>query len=575
MPHELRLTGHRTGLAFPKTIRAMAAGFLMAALLATPLVGAQRAVPKEAKAKQVHLSKAFKGHLPITQLTEQEVVLHALNRLGFGPRPGDIERVRKMGLEKWVKQQLDPQSLDDSALTARLDRFPTLAMSSARLVEEFPNPAQAARRMGMTPEEYRKQAQQKLRELQGGQGMMSARMEEVRAPQRIIAELSMAKLTRAVSSERQFYEQMADFWFNHFNVFAGKGADRWLLTSYERDAIRPHALGKFRDLLSATVKSPAMLFFLDNWMSADPQAFERMGRGRPLGLRRGLNENYARELMELHTLGVDGGYTQQDVIQVARCFTGWTIRNPRVNPEFIFNERIHDPGPKSVLGRKIDAGGMKDGEEVLEMLARHPSTARFISTKLARHFVSDNPPPALVDRMAKTFLGSDGDITAVMRTMIYSPEFWSRNAFRSKVKKPFELVASAARAVGADLELPFPLVQWTSRIGEPLYQCQPPTGYSSKSEAWVNSGALLNRLNFAMALAGNRLRGARVDLASVFGQDTPPEPQRALALALDRFLAGQVSPQTRSTLEQKLSDQQADLGMIAGLVLGSPEFQRR
>jgi uncharacterized protein (DUF1800 family) len=291
--------------------------------------------------------------------------------------------------------------------------------------------------------------------------------------------------------------------------------------------------------------------------------------------------------MELHTLGVDGGYSQQDVIEVARCFTGWTIRQPQRDPQFWFNEQLHDPNPKIVLGHKIDAGGMRDGEEVLALLARDPHTAHHIAFEIARHFVSDNPPDALVERMAQTYERTDGDIRAVLHTMIYSPEFWSADAYRAKIKTPFELVASAARATGAQSDLPLALVQWTGRIGEPLYQCQPPTGYSDKAETWVNTGALLNRLNFSLALAGNRMRGARTDVASLLGADSSADPKAALDRALQVFLGGQAAPATVETLEKQLDNPQvlraklddprgeADLGVIAGLVLGAPEFQRR
>ncbi len=606
---------------------------------------------------------AWKGRLPIRDLSEEEAVLHALNRLAFGPRPGDVEGVRALGLEKWIEQQLHPGDIDDSAVAQRLEPYPTLAMSSAELLEKYPRPQVAMRRAGMSREEIQQVQEQRQKQRQEMEEMrqqmesgeatpeMRERMREMRAlrdrddaqgPQRVIAELSAAKLTRAIYSERQLEEMLVDFWFNHFNVFAGKGADRWLLTSYEREAIRPNVLGNFRTMLHATAKSPAMLFYLDNWQSADPEAFARMegelrqrrdrflrlfgnnpemmesargGRGRnsnsarmqqrdedrrarrlqALGQgqpnqqqrrRRGLNENYARELMELHTLGVDGGYTQQDIIEVARAFTGWTMR-PRSDAEFYFEPRIHDAKPKTVLGKKIDAGGVKDGETILDMLARHPNTARFISTKLARRFVSDTPPEALVQRMAQSFASSDGDIRAVVRTMIYSPEFWSREVYRAKIKKPFELIASTARALGAESQAPLPLVQWANRIGEPLYLCQPPTGYSDKSEAWVNTGALLNRLNFALALAGNRLRGTRVNLASLLGGSAASNAEGALQQAIDVFLAGQISEQTRATLAKQLSDpqvtratlddrvQRVDVGVIAGLVLGSPEFQRR
>lgn len=607
---------------------------------------------------------AWKGSLPIRDLSESEAILHALNRLAFGPRPGDVDRVRALGLEKWIERQLNPTSIDDSAVVQRLERYPTLAMSSAELLEKFPRPQVAMRRAGMSREEIQQMQEQRQKQrqemeeirqqMESGEATpeMRERMREMRAlrdrddaqgPQRVIAELSAAKLTRAIYSERQLEEMLVDFWFNHFNVFAGKGADRWLLTSYERDAIRPHVLGNFGAMLHATAKSPAMLFYLDNWQSADPEAFARMegelrqrrdrflrlfgdnpemmesvrgGRRRdpnsapmqqrdenrrarqmqapgrrqpgqqPQRRQRGLNENYARELMELHTLGVDGGYTQQDIIEVARAFTGWTMR-PRSDAEFYFEPRIHDTKPKSVLGKKIDAGGVKDGEAILDMLARHPNTARFVSTKLARRFVSDTPPEALVQRMAESFAKSDGDIRAVVRAMIYSPEFWSRDVYRAKIKKPFELIASTARALGAESQAPLPLVQWANRIGEPLYRCQPPTGYSDKSEAWVNTGALLNRLNFALALAGNRLRGTRVNLGSLLGNSAAPSAERALEQAIQMFLAGQISEQTRATLAKQLADpqvtratlddriQRVDFGVIAGLVLGSPEFQRR
>jgi len=421
----------------------------------------------------------------------------------------------------------------------------------------------------------------------------------------------MAKVTRAIYSQRQLQQVMDDFWFNHFNVFAGKGEDRWYLTSYEREAIQPRAFGKFKDLLTATAKSPAMLFYLDNFLSADPRAADRQaaeramrqqmrrgGFGRPFPPRtppqgqakknvRGLNENYGRELMELHTLGVDGGYTQKDVTEVARCFTGWTIEKPRQNPEFKFDERLHDPDPKYVLGKKIHAGGMRDGEQVIELLARHPSTAKFISKKLARRFVSDNPPPALIQRMAKTFESSDGDIRSVLKTMIYSPEFWSREAYRAKIKSPFELVVSTVRALGTDVDTPMPLVQWTGRIGEPLYQCQPPTGYSDRADAWVNTGALLNRLNFTLTLAGNRVRGSRSDVASLLGMEPTTDAKTVLDRAVGVFLSGQAAPATVETLQKQLDSpqvlqarlddpvKQVDLGVVAGLVLGAPEFQRR
>jgi uncharacterized protein (DUF1800 family) len=596
--------------------------------------------------------------LPVTDLSEDEAILHALNRLAYGPRPGDVERVRQMGLAKWIDQQLNPNSIDDKAVEARLDAYPTLKMSSKQLLADYPQPKQAEKQAEKQPQATQtrgdaaaaivaqdmrsnaangassstavsapsssssmKEPDAQANPVTPGAGggkrgsltvdpnaVPRAIADDSRKPQRVVEELAMAKVTRAVYSERQLQQIMDDFWFNHFNVFAGKGDVKWLMTSYERDVIQPHTLGKFKDLLNATAKSPAMLFYLDNFLSVDPNAAARAAAQRAMRQQgrwrfggpppnsqqqakkgtRGLNENYGRELMELHTLGVDGGYTQKDVTEVARCFTGWSIEKPRQEATFKFDEKLHDPDPKVVLGKKIHAGGMKDGEQVIEMLAKNPSTAKFISTKLARRFVSDNPPPELVARMAKEFQSSDGDIRAVMKAMIYSPQFWSRDAYRSKVKTPFELVVSTARALGTDVDTPMPLVQWAGRIGEPLYQCQPPTGYSDKADAWVNTGALLNRLNYSLALASNKVRGSRSDTASLLGvDDTGGDAKAALDRAVQVFLGGQTSPTTVETLQKQLDSPQilqaklddpvkrVDLGVVAGLVLGAPEFQRR
>jgi uncharacterized protein (DUF1800 family) len=624
------------------------------------------AVAAPAKDKKMKQDPALKG-LPITELSADEAILHALNRLAYGPRPGDAERVRQMGLAKWIEQQLNPNAIDDRAVEARLEQFPTLRMSSARLLAEYPQPKQQQKqaaakearteRPGDVPaatiardmsEKNAQSSQEQAASAENAERMKDdadtatmkrepwgemnaatrgagkrdvlgggdpnaaprAIADDSKRPQRVVEELAMAKVARAIFSQRQLQQVMDDFWFNHFNVFAGKGEDRWFLTAYERDVIQPHTMGKFKDLLTATAKSPAMLFYLDNFLSADPRAADRMAveraarqmrRGRfggPWPPRapqqqqakknvRGLNENYGRELMELHTLGVDGGYTQKDVTEVARCFTGWTIDKPREYADFKFDERLHDPDPKIVLGKKIHAGGMNDGEQVIEVLARHPSTAKFISTKLARRFVSDTPPPSLVERMAKTFQSNDGDIRAVLKTMIYSPEFWSREAYRAKIKTPFELVVSTARALGADVDTPMPLVQWTGRIGEPLYQCQPPTGYADKSDAWVNTGALLNRLNYSLALAGNKVRGSRSDVGSLLGPEADGDAKAALHRAVQVFLGGQTAATTVQTLEKQLDSPQllqaklddpvkrVDLGVVAGLVLGAPEFQRR
>jgi uncharacterized protein (DUF1800 family) len=422
-------------------------------------------------------------------------------------------------------------------------------------------------------------------------------------PQAVLGELAEAKLLRAIYSNRQLDEVMTDFWFNHFNVFIGKGPDRYMINAYEREVIRPHALGKFKDILAATAKSPAMLFYLDNWQSVGPNSelalygpqqrggrrgrFARprpqQGKNRPSGL----NENYAREIMELHTLGVDGGYTQKDVTELAKVLTGWTIERPQLGGGFKFNERAHEPGPKYIMGRKIGEHGEKEGEEMLEVLAHHPSTARFISRKLAMRFVSDNPPQVLVDRMADTFLKKDGDIREVLRTMIHSPEFWAADAYRAKMKTPFEFVSSAARASGADIQNALPLLATLNRMGMPLYAMQPPTGYSMKAEAWVNSSALLNRMNFALQLASGKLPGTSLDPQALIPGPAPVDSQAALAALEQSILAGDVSPQTHAVMQKQLSDPQIsqrklddtdkrpNYGAIAGLIMGSPEFQRR
>jgi uncharacterized protein (DUF1800 family) len=559
--------------------------------LIEPLVHADDGQNRAQSSQLQSLDPFFKGKLPITELTKDEAILHALNRLGYGPRPGDLERVKQMGLENWIERQLHPEKIAEPLLEARLSRLPAASLNAQALLADYPQPDVAAKRMGISVDEYRKQMDAEAHPPQGVHPKPS------KLPQEALSQLQQAKALRAIYSDRQLQEQLTDFWFNHFNVFANKDLDLWLLASYEQDVIRPRIFGRFHDLLEATAKSPAMLFYLDNYLSADPQALKRLRshpeklRGRqyaslpPVG-NRGLNENYGRELMELHTLGVDGGYTQQDVVEVARCFTGWTIRNARTKPEFAFDDRVHDPQPKRVLGKKVHAGGIKDGEQVLDLLARDPHTARHIALELAQHFVSDNPPRAIVDRMAVAFRKSGGDLRDVMRAMIYSSEFWSRAAYRAKIKTPFELVVSATRALGADVDTALPLVNWITRIGEPLYQCLPPTGYSDKASAWVNAGALLNRLNFALALASSRVAGSEVQIAPLLGAEAQTDPYQALERAVNLFLAGQISATTRSTLEKQSADPQivqiksgtttqVNLGTITGLVLGTPEFQRR
>ena len=650
---------------------------------------------------------------------EQKRALHALDRLTFGPRPGDAQSVAAMGVDNWIELQLHPDRIDNSAMQARLAGYRTLEMSSREMLSEFPpNPIVKAVMDGKLPmpqDPYRRaiyaaaidhmqqqkeqkesavnSAKQNTPTSAGAPNMQptvqtadlkqrredrreahtvvddlvllppDARMQRILAlpvaqqrdltqgipvekrqallagmsPQQreavlalnnpaavINNEVQSAKLLRAVFSDRQLEEVLTDFWFNHFNVFIGKGADHYLVTAYERDVIRPHVLGKFKDLLVATAKSPAMLFYLDNWQSEGPDSEAARGvparsqspgmNSRPFG-RRGvmypvprppqsqqrpnaennqqkrrntLNENYARELMELHTLGVNGGYTQQDVTQVARVFTGWTIDEPRQGGGFVYKPRLHEPGEKKVLGHKINEGGESEGMKVLEILAHHPSTARFISTELAQRFVSDAPPQSLIDAMSKTFLKTDGDIRAVLETMFRSQEFWAPEAYRARVKTPFEFVVSSLRATEAEVTDPQPLLGMLNKMGMPLYGSQPPTGYSTKADVWVNSAALLDRMNFGLALATNRLPGTSFNLAQLMNEAplTDADPYQ-VQLKLEQILVpGDISKQTHQTIEERIVGPQAmaqfedplhptNVNVIAGLLLGSPEFQRK
>ena len=545
----------------------------------TAFLGAERRLPAQAAAATPN---------------DDRTIVHVLNRIGFGPRQDDVDRVRAMGLQAYIDQQLLPERIADPAIDARLAGFSTLRMSTRQIVEEFALPALEARR-----------ARQQARASASDAPRMDApppRMAVQQEANRVMSELASQKMLRAAYSERQLQEVLTDFWFNHFNVDARKGQVRFMLTEYEREAIRPHVFGTFRDLLEATAKSPAMLFYLDNWMSASPAAAQdqqmrpravqprRIQRGRVLvpptpvpqvnaqRTPRGLNENYGRELMELHTLGVDGGYTQKDVTEVARALTGWTIQNPRMGGGYVFNPRVHDRGQKLVLGHVIKAGGgEEDGEQVLDILATHPSTARFISTKLARRFVSDTPPAALVDRMAATFRRTDGDLREVMRTLLTSPEFLSPDAYRAKVKTPFEFVVSAVRASGTEVQDATPLVRAMQQLGMPLYMCQPPTGYKDTADAWVNTGALVNRMNFALQLASNDLRGGagrrtglRAGRSRESNERVGEAPQGAPRRIVETVLNDDVSVTTRDTIAKATTPEQ----MLA-LTLGSPEFQRR
>jgi uncharacterized protein (DUF1800 family) len=431
---------------------------------------------------------------------------HALNRLAFGARPGEVDRVAALGVDRWIEQQLHPEQIPDAAVERRLAGYETLTWSNAAIMKQVYQPLREARRAA------KQKGQGQDDEAQKKNPRDPATRELRRDAQRVMGELVSQRIVRAAESERQLNEVMVDFWMNHFNVFAGKGPDRFLLTAYERDTIRPHIWGRFEDLLMASAKSPAMLFYLDNARSvAAPE--NRSGRAKSVK-RGGLNENYAREIMELHTLGVDGGYSQTDVTELARALTGWSIARPAEGSGFVFRRAMHDGGAKTILGVRLPAGGgMEEGERMIRILAAHPSTARHIAYQLAQRFVADVPPPALVDRVARRFTATHGDLRETVKAVITSPEFSDARYAGAKMKSPFEYAISAVRSVGATIENPLPLARQLKEMGQPLYFAQPPTGYGDDAETWSNSGALVQRINFAVALAGNQLPGVHVPLA--------------------------------------------------------------
>ena len=538
--------------------------------------------------EKTDLSKA----LVTTPMTEEEQIIHVLNRLAFGPTSEEVARVRQIGLSQYISEQLAPETVDDADVARRLDRLETIDLSSRELAERYGNRNQQPRtRQRPSPESGASESTEMAE--QDRKAAMAARRKQRAGLRKVGLELQQAKIIRATYSKRQLQEVMTDFWFNHFNVFIGKGADRILTTEYEREVIRPHALGKFHELLAATAKSPAMLFYLDNWMSVDPSRANRRRRrpGRAESMQqgenasrnvqrarrvRGLNENYARELMELHTLGVDGGYTQKDVTEVARCFTGWTIRNPRQGGSFRFFDRLHDQDEKVVLGRTIEAGGgIGDGEFVLRMLSTHPSTARFVSTKLCRRFVSDDPPEALVERVAETFTRTDGDIRAVLASIFTAPEFFSQEAHKAKVKKPFELLVSALRATDAETTASQKVLLSLRRMGEALYGCEPPTGYADTADAWLNTGALLERMNLMLSLAQGRIRGTRVKWGPAGDQTT----HELIGSLSQQILFTTPSASWMDTIAESAEIDSVGssrrVATIAGLILGAPDFQRR
>ena len=578
--------------------------------------------------------------------TDDATAIHVLNRLTFGASPKDLARVKAVGIEAWIESQLRPSAAADKALAARLAPLETLSMGTAELREKYEVPpnirrqvqkaraekdASAGKDTAATPGERFNEMDPKARREERTE--MIKRFPELGklqgTPQKVIAELQAGKVLRAAFAERQLEEVMADFWFNHFNVYARKGPVEFMVGDYER-AIRERSLGKFEDLLVATAQSPAMLFYLDNWQSTDPnfspRDLPRRQGGRPPGGggtrpngkgnrpnggnpgRRspaepetsgmqgdpamrgdgqaklppkrtfGINENYARELMELHTLGVDGGYTQADVIEVAKAFTGWTILGegpggPRRNKDsaFGFAPERHVKGDKKVLGATIKDGGEREGREILHLLAVHPSTAKFISAKLVRRFVADNPPQALVDRAAATFTKTGGDIREVVRTIVTSEEFLGPTYRAAKVKTPLEFVVSSVRASEAEVTNPRVLAERISAMGMPLYMQQPPTGYKDTAEEWISTSSLLERMNFALDLSAGRLRGVSLDQATK-ARGTKTATLDGVAA---QILPGGLSAKSRETLEAEGKKEGSDPSKLVGLVLGSPEFQRK
>ncbi len=559
--------------------------FIAAACASGGRPSSPAAAPQPAAGTMQAAGSAFEFPAPDTAN-----VLHLLNRLTFGPRQGDIERVQRLGFQRWLDYQLHPERVPDPVDTMVRREYAAAFMSPADAYSDFPPPNLAARR-----------------ERKADGTMMDVRpdsMEIARSQQnarRLGSDVVMAALTRHAESERQLEEVMTDFWFNHFNVFIGKNQDRWLTADYIERAIRPNALGNFETLLKAVAHHPAMLVYLDNFQSVAPgsqppgaarrfmaQLPEQAQRQMPTGI----NENYGRELLELHTLGVDGGYTQQDVQNVARILTGWGIVGPgqlaapalarrfgqnRVPFTFEFHPWAHDTQQKVVLGVVFPAGhGQDEGEKLLAMLAHHPATARHIAHKLCERLVSDDSPDGCVDHAAATFLRTNGDIAAVVRAIVDSPDFWAETARRSKVKTPLEFVISAMRVTGAVPDTTARLGFILQQLGQPLFQEQVPTGYPERQEMWVNSGALLGRMNVAMGIASGRAPGLTVDLDQVVPLTANKD---SLVSAVDAaILAGTGSPNTLRVIRQQIDDLNNPVNaraMAVGLALGSPEFQKQ
>jgi uncharacterized protein (DUF1800 family) len=518
-------------------------------------------------------AKSVIARSDVRELPADQQIIQALNRLTFGPKPGDVLKVRAIGLDNWIDQQLHPEKINDDAMTSFVSKYPALNQNQNDLLKQYAEQQRERRAV-------KRDRTDSTKVMTADDSAMMIQLRQQQSSRRqVVTQLQSSRVARAVASERQLQEVMTDFWENHFNIYAAKGApEPYYLVDFDQNVIRPNALGKFRDLLEAVAKSPAMLFYLDNARSmadsTEPtlQGAQRvrrvpLGRGRFGGIlggvgamprpqqqqqqrqRQGLNENYGRELLELHTLGVDGGYTQHDVINVARAFTGWTIKPPAQGGGFIFRPQMHDAGAKVVLGHKLAAGrGEEDAEDVLDILAKSPATAHFISFKLARRFVSDSPSKALVDHAAQVYLKTDGDIREVLRAIITSPEFFSQQAFHSKVKSPFEVVVSAMRALNAAPDSTPRTAQVVAYLGEPIFGHQAPNGWPETGESWMNTGAILNRINFGMAAAAGRLPGASVRALPALDTIGSASRETQVDAVVTTVLNGMVSPDTRAVL---------------------------
>ncbi len=507
--------------------------------------------------------------LPPRTWPERQQVTHLLNRAAFGPSASDRAAVAEKGLEGWLTEQLTPGV--DPQVEHRLSGFDTLPLSVAEAMTKYPRPQERLKAMGVDPKTP--EAKERIKELR--------REDPEQLPRQLLIEATQAKLIRAINSKRQLEEVLVDFWFNHFNVSAEKGKTEWMVTPYERDAIRPRVFGRFRDLLGATAKHPAMLWYLDNWLSVrDGTVPKRLGGKQPMGL----NENYARELLELHTLGVDAGYTQHDVREAARALTGWSLDvkpNQTGFGTFVFRPRAHDDDPKEVFGLSLPAnGGQADGERLLDFLARHPATAKHVARKLCQRFVADAPPDALVERVAAEYLRTDGDLSALYRLIFTSPEFWADAAYAAKTKTPLEFIASSVRVAGTLDEVPLPLARALEQLGQPLYRCQPPTGYAEVSGPWVSAGALVTRINFGLKLAKGQFTGVLVHWP------TPAASVDATIDSVGEAILGQApTERTRATVKRALGlsedpsladhERRIDVSLVAGLLLGAPEFQKQ